>query len=100
MRTRIVMESIHVSFDDKKITCLEDADDHEKLRFENEVPYVELLSPDSDTVSPDITQSSEIPQDSGNSSDSGAYFHGEQHVSNPETSTSDSTQETSVHRSS
>ncbi|KAL8102638.1 hypothetical protein AgCh_027236 [Apium graveolens] len=61
LRTRTVMESIHVSFDDKKITGLEDSDDHDILRFENEVVYAELLSPNSDTVSPDITQSYEAP---------------------------------------
>ena len=44
LRTRTVMESIQVSFNDKKITGLEDADDHDKLRFENEVPYAELLN--------------------------------------------------------
>ena len=38
LRTRTVMESIHVSFHDKKITGLEYADNHDKLRFENEVP--------------------------------------------------------------
>ncbi|KAL8091797.1 hypothetical protein AgCh_034162 [Apium graveolens] len=53
---------------------LEDADDHDILRFENEVPYAELLSPDYDT--------------------------GEQHGSKLETTTSDSTQETSLKRSS
>ncbi|KAL8098803.1 hypothetical protein AgCh_031504 [Apium graveolens] len=36
LRTRVVMESINVSFDDKKITGLEDFDDHDQLRFENE----------------------------------------------------------------
>ncbi|KAL8108679.1 hypothetical protein AgCh_024951 [Apium graveolens] len=61
-RTRTIMESIHVSFYDKKITGLEDADDHDKLRFENEVPYAELINPDSDSVNPDITQSSEVEE--------------------------------------
>ncbi|KAL8148288.1 hypothetical protein AgCh_005602 [Apium graveolens] len=36
LRTRVVMESINVSFDDKKITGLEDFDDHDQLRFEND----------------------------------------------------------------
>ncbi|KAL8103609.1 hypothetical protein AgCh_027981 [Apium graveolens] len=100
LRTRIVMKSIHVSFDDKKITGLEDADDREKLRFENEVPYAELLNPDSDSVNPDITRSSEVPLNSGNSFDIEAYVEGEQYDSILETITSDSTQETSVERSS
>ena len=30
------MKSINVSFDDKKITGLEDFNDHDQLRFENE----------------------------------------------------------------
>ena len=33
LRTKVVMESIHVSFDDKKITGLEDADEHNPLQF-------------------------------------------------------------------
>ncbi|KAL8124233.1 hypothetical protein AgCh_012028 [Apium graveolens] len=99
LRTRTVMEFIHVSFDDKKITGLEDAYDHGKLRFENEEPYAELLNPDSDTVNPDITQSSKVPQNNENFSDTEVYVEGEQHDTNPETTASDSTQETSVKRS-
>ncbi|KAL8127295.1 hypothetical protein AgCh_014271 [Apium graveolens] len=102
LRTRTIMESIHVSFDDKKITGLEDAYDHDKLRFENEVPYVEHLNPDSltnhDTVNPEIAPSSDDPHDSGNSSNTEAHFEGEQHDSNPESSTSDSTQGTLVNK--
>ncbi|KAL8115046.1 hypothetical protein AgCh_021755 [Apium graveolens] len=49
---------------------------------------------------PDITQSAEVPQNSENSSNSEAYVGGEQHDSYPETTTSDSTQETSVEISS
>ena len=33
LRTRVIMESIHVSFDDKKITGMEYFADHEQLRF-------------------------------------------------------------------
>ncbi|KAL8091680.1 hypothetical protein AgCh_034080 [Apium graveolens] len=100
LRIKIVMKSIHVSFDDKKITDLEDADAHDKLRFENEVPYAELLNPDSDTVSHDITQSSEVPLNNGNSSDTEAYVEGEQHDSNSENTASDTTQGISIERSS
>ena len=39
LRTKVVMESINVSFDDKKITGLEDCIDHDQLRFENEDSY-------------------------------------------------------------
>ncbi|KAL8109061.1 hypothetical protein AgCh_025234 [Apium graveolens] len=39
------------------------------------------------TLSPDITQSSEVPQNNGNSSDTKAYVEGEQHDSNSETTT-------------
>lgn len=41
------MESIHVSFDDKRITCLEDTDDHDQLRFGNEVPLAQILNTDT-----------------------------------------------------
>ncbi|KAK1380648.1 hypothetical protein POM88_027392 [Heracleum sosnowskyi] len=37
LRTKVIMKSIHVSFDDKKITGLEDEENHDQLRFENEV---------------------------------------------------------------
>ena len=57
-----------------------------------------MTSPD--TVNPDITQSSDDPHDSGNSANTEAYIEGEQHDSNPETTTSDSSQETSVERTS
>ena len=36
LRTKVIMESIHVSFDDKKITGIEDEDYHDQLVFENE----------------------------------------------------------------
>ena len=36
LRTKVIMESIHVSFDDKKIVGLEDFDEHDLLHFENE----------------------------------------------------------------
>ena len=37
LRLNIVMESVHVVFDDKKITKLLDDGNHELLHFENEV---------------------------------------------------------------
>ncbi|KAL8148711.1 hypothetical protein AgCh_005900 [Apium graveolens] len=46
-RTNIVMESIHVVFDDKKIEGLQDEDSHESLKFDN----VEMVSDDSDDKS-------------------------------------------------
>ena len=44
LKTNIVMESIHVVFDDKKIEGLQDGDFHESLKFDN----VEMVSDDSD----------------------------------------------------
>ncbi|XP_074357471.1 uncharacterized protein LOC141697130 [Apium graveolens] len=83
---------------------LEDADGNDELRFENEVPYVEQLNPDTleslDTVSPDITPGSDDPYDSGNSANTQAHVEGEQHDLNSESSSSDSTQGTSVNNSS
>ena len=47
LRTNIVVESIHVVFDDKKIEGLQDGDFHESLKFDN----VEMVSDDSDDES-------------------------------------------------
>ncbi|KAL8124254.1 hypothetical protein AgCh_012047 [Apium graveolens] len=47
LRTRVVMESINVSFDDKKIIGLEDFNDHDQLRFENELLNYDSVNPDS-----------------------------------------------------
>jgi len=55
LRIRVVMESINVSFDDKKITGLEDCIDHDQLRFENEDSYSDTSSHDS--LSPDTVNS-------------------------------------------
>ncbi|KAL8155088.1 hypothetical protein AgCh_000465 [Apium graveolens] len=44
LRTNIVMESVHVVFDDKKIEGLQDEDFHESLKFDN----VEMICDDSD----------------------------------------------------
>ncbi|KAL8121342.1 hypothetical protein AgCh_018179 [Apium graveolens] len=44
LRTNIVVESIHVVFDDKKIEGLKDGDYHESLKFDN----VEMVNDDSD----------------------------------------------------
>ncbi|KAL8089092.1 hypothetical protein AgCh_038747 [Apium graveolens] len=41
------MESINVSFDDKKTTGLEDFNDHDQLRFENEVLNSDFVNTDS-----------------------------------------------------
>ncbi|KAL8088255.1 hypothetical protein AgCh_038146 [Apium graveolens] len=60
LRTRVVMESINVSFDDKKITGLEDFNNHDQLRFENE----DLIS---DTVNPDSLNSDTANSDGLNS---------------------------------
>ncbi|KAL8088254.1 hypothetical protein AgCh_038145 [Apium graveolens] len=46
LRTRVVMEYINVSFDDKKIIVLEDFNDHDQLRFENEDVNSDDLNPD------------------------------------------------------
>ena len=46
LRTIIVMESVHVVFDDKKIEGLQDGDFHESLKFDN----VEMVSNDSDEL--------------------------------------------------
>ncbi|KAL8114230.1 hypothetical protein AgCh_021184 [Apium graveolens] len=47
LRTNIVMESIHVVFDEKKIEGLQDEDSHESLKFDN----VEMVNDDSDDES-------------------------------------------------
>ncbi|KAK1394100.1 hypothetical protein POM88_013156 [Heracleum sosnowskyi] len=66
LRTRTVMESIHVSFDDKKIIGLNE-DSHDRLVFENEATKepeesesdpVNSLDPD-DPSNPDVTPNSD-----------------------------------------
>ncbi|KAL8124554.1 hypothetical protein AgCh_012272 [Apium graveolens] len=49
------MESINVSFHDKKITALEDFDDHDQVRFENE--HLNSDSGNSDDLNPDLVSS-------------------------------------------
>ncbi|KAL8148122.1 hypothetical protein AgCh_005461 [Apium graveolens] len=61
LRTRVVMESINVSFDDKKITGLEDFNDHDQLRFENEV--LNSNSVNSDSLNPDTANSEGLNSD-------------------------------------
>ncbi|KAL8091441.1 hypothetical protein AgCh_033890 [Apium graveolens] len=61
LRTRVVMESINVSFDDKKITGLEDFNDHDQLRFENEVLNSDTINPDS--LNPDTANSDGLNSD-------------------------------------
>ncbi|KAL8155163.1 hypothetical protein AgCh_000526 [Apium graveolens] len=97
---RLYEARVSTRTDNSEVRLLPRKDDHDKLRFENKVPYAELLNPDSDTISPDITQSSEVPQNNGNSSNTEAYVEEEQHDSNPETTASDTTQGISVERSS
>ena len=53
LRTNIVVESIHVVFDDKKIEGLKDGDYHESLKFDN----VEMVSDESDDESDQETVS-------------------------------------------
>ena len=68
LRTRVVMESIHVSFDDRKITGLEDFNDHDQLRFENEALNPDSVNSDNanpdtanpDNANPDIADSDRI----------------------------------------
>ncbi|KAL8115181.1 hypothetical protein AgCh_021856 [Apium graveolens] len=61
LRTKVVMESINVSFDDKKITGLKDFIDHDQLRFENEDSYSDTENPDS--LSPDTANSDRLNSD-------------------------------------
>ncbi|KAL8090564.1 hypothetical protein AgCh_039861 [Apium graveolens] len=61
LRTKVVMESINVSFDDKKITGLEDFIDHDQLRFENEDLNSDTENPDS--LSPDTVNSDGLNSD-------------------------------------
>ena len=54
LRTKVIMESIHVSFDDKKIIGLEDVEDNEELQFENEDNFiVETESVNTDEANSD-----------------------------------------------
>ncbi|KAL8103712.1 hypothetical protein AgCh_028059 [Apium graveolens] len=60
LRTRVFMKSINVSFDDKKITGLEDFNDHDQLRFENEDLNFDSVNSDelnSEPVSTDVIES-------------------------------------------
>ncbi|KAL8125834.1 hypothetical protein AgCh_013216 [Apium graveolens] len=61
LRTKVVMESINVSFDDKKITGLEDFNDHDQLRFENEVSNSDSVN--SDSLNPDTANSDGLNSD-------------------------------------
>ncbi|KAL8116381.1 hypothetical protein AgCh_022764 [Apium graveolens] len=61
LRTKVVMESINVSFDDKKITGLEDFIDHDQLRFENEDSNSDTENPDS--LSPDAVNTDGLNSD-------------------------------------
>jgi len=64
------MESIHVSFDDRKITGLEDFNDHDQLRFENEAlnpDSVNSDNPNPDTANPDTANPDNVNPDSADS---------------------------------
>ena len=50
LRLNIVIESVHVVFDDKKITGLLDDENHELLHFENEVNIDQNDSDDENVV--------------------------------------------------
>ncbi|KAL8097413.1 hypothetical protein AgCh_030516 [Apium graveolens] len=95
LRTKVVMESINVSFDDKKITGLEDFINHDQLRFENEDSNSDTENPDS--LSPDTVNSdglnSDIIETVETMSKEDAPMQGE-HTQDPTTS-----QETSEHAS-
>ncbi|KAL8120307.1 hypothetical protein AgCh_017465 [Apium graveolens] len=62
LRIRVVMESINVSFDDKKIIRLEDFNDHDKVRFENE-----FLNFDSETPNRGHTEDTTTSQEASES---------------------------------
>ncbi|KAK1369394.1 hypothetical protein POM88_035486 [Heracleum sosnowskyi] len=67
LRTRTVMESIHVSFDDKKITGIIE-DSHDRLIFENEATK-EPEENESDPVNSSDTDRSPNPDDPSNPDD-------------------------------
>ena len=74
------MESINVTFDDKKITGLEDFNDHDQLRFENEDLNSNSVNSDdlnSDPVSSDGL-SSNIIETVVTTPEENAPVHGEQ----------------------
>ena len=50
MRTKTVMESIQVAFDDRKVEGIQDAESHDKLEFEN-LKTSDIESSDCDDVS-------------------------------------------------
>ncbi|KAL8099290.1 hypothetical protein AgCh_031818 [Apium graveolens] len=60
LRTNIVMESVHVVFDDKKIERLQDGDFHERLKFDN----MEMICEDSD----DDSDQEPVPKDNAKKS--------------------------------
>ena len=74
LRTRNIVESINVLFDDGKITCIDD-ENHEGLEFENNHDTTETSS------NPDKLNVDEVNSDE----DEGAHFQGE-HVHNVVTS--------------
>ncbi|KAL8089687.1 hypothetical protein AgCh_039243 [Apium graveolens] len=116
LRTRVVMESINVSFDDKKIIGLEDFNDHDQLRFENEDLNSEPVSTDviesvvttpkenapiqgerdeNPTTSQDSQEASELitsssSSDSSSSDEPNSDNSGSSDTSNPEGSKSNS----------
>ena len=79
MRTRTVVESINVSFDDGKITCI-DEESHESLVFGNDIDASGAPS-NTDDANPDGTN----PDDVNSDEDEDAHFQGE-HVHHVEPS--------------
>ena len=66
------MESIHVSFDDKKVTGMEDFDEHEQLRFEDEDAFSDSINSDSEIISEYVT-----PTHHPQAQVEGEHFHNE-----------------------
>ena len=80
------MESIHVSFDDKRIMGLADMDDHEELHFENEEIFSDPTN--SDPTNSDEQSNSDFEQNADSNTDStdsgGATVHTEAAQQNQE----------------
>ena len=82
------MESIHVSFDDKRIMGLADMDDHEELHFENEAIF-------SDSTNSDEQSNSDCDQNTANSGETLQVHDDEANVEGEHQNVSDSTQDSS-----
>ena len=93
LRTKIVIESINVSFDDGKITCI-DGESHDSLVFENDIDKI-MATSNTDDAYPDATN----PDDVNPDEDEDAHFQGE-HVHHTGNSHSSSGNTRSTERSS